>query len=242
MLHTTQGIVLKTFKYQESGIIAKIYTEKLGLQSYLIHGVRQTKSQTQQALLQPLSLLNMVVYHRANQQIHHTKELKFAYTFHSIPFQVIKSAFCLLISEILYKVLKEETPNYPQFNFIYHYIQYLDQTESSIANLHIYFLLQLSIYLGFRPETNFIAEKTPYFDIKGGGFTTQRPSHVYYLEAPLHALIPKFLSISISDVHSIALSKSQRKELLDALIFYYTWHIDGFSNLQSLKIIEEVFS
>ncbi len=56
MLTTTRGIVLHHFKYSEKSIIAKIYTEKFGLQSYIINGVRSAKSKNKAVYLQPLSL------------------------------------------------------------------------------------------------------------------------------------------------------------------------------------------
>ncbi|RZM16088.1 MAG: DNA repair protein RecO, partial [Pedobacter sp.] len=38
MLHKTRGIVLKTTLYSESSVVAQIFTEKFGIQSYLING------------------------------------------------------------------------------------------------------------------------------------------------------------------------------------------------------------
>ena len=44
MLSSTKGIVIHHFKYSEKSVIAKIYTEKFGLQSYILNGVRNKKS------------------------------------------------------------------------------------------------------------------------------------------------------------------------------------------------------
>ncbi len=46
MLYTTQGIVLSHIKYRETSIIAKVFTEALGLQAYMVHGVRTKKTNT----------------------------------------------------------------------------------------------------------------------------------------------------------------------------------------------------
>ena len=43
MYSQTKGIVLSSVKYSESSIICKIYTAKLGLQSYIVNGVRKKK-------------------------------------------------------------------------------------------------------------------------------------------------------------------------------------------------------
>ncbi|MFN2394169.1 MAG: DNA repair protein RecO [Bacteroidales bacterium] len=62
MIHTTPGIVLHSFKYGDSGIIARILTPDFGLQSYLVQGVRKSKSRIRASQFQPLTLLDMVVY------------------------------------------------------------------------------------------------------------------------------------------------------------------------------------
>ena len=61
MLNKTRGIVLHHIKYSETSIIATIYTEVFGRQSYIIKGIRNKKSKIKANILQPLFLLNMEV-------------------------------------------------------------------------------------------------------------------------------------------------------------------------------------
>ena len=44
MITKTRGIVLNYIKYGDTSIICKIYTEQFGLQSYIINGIRNSKS------------------------------------------------------------------------------------------------------------------------------------------------------------------------------------------------------
>ena len=44
MTESTNGICLHHYKYSESSVIVKIFTEKFGLKSYIIKGVRSKKS------------------------------------------------------------------------------------------------------------------------------------------------------------------------------------------------------
>ena len=69
MLHKTRGIVFKTTNYSESSVVVQIFTEKFGLQSYLINGVKRPKSKIKLNSLQALHLLEMVVYHKNNGNI-----------------------------------------------------------------------------------------------------------------------------------------------------------------------------
>ncbi len=76
MLHTTKGIVIHQFKFKEKSVIAKIYTEKFGMQSYIINGVRSKKSANKYAYLQPLSLVEINAYHKENRGLQQHKSNK----------------------------------------------------------------------------------------------------------------------------------------------------------------------
>ena len=242
MLQQTQGIVLKTFKYSETSLIVRIYTEKLGLQSYLINRVRHKKAKIKPALLQGLSVLDMVVYHRQNKNIQHIKELKLAYVFSAIPFDTVRSSIALFITEILYKTIKEATVNTAQFEFLQSFIQYLDLTKLPVGNLHLWFMLHWSAFLGFFPQNNFEHKKHIFFNIKDGLFCTQKTSKKIYLDAALSEKLSVLLSISLQHLHQVTLSRLERQQLLQALILFYQTHIEGFDNVQSVKILQVILS
>lgn len=243
MLHNTKGIVLKTFKYSETSVIAKVYTYQFGIQSYMVNGVRSNgKNKQKAALLQPLTLLDMVVYYRKNRNIQRIKEMKPIHTFTSIPFHIGKSSLALFTTELLYNTLKEEEQNELQFDFIFDFVQNLDKTKESIANLHLYFLLQLSGFLGFYPFNNYSRESSHrIFDLQEGVFTSKQPTHPYYLQEPLSHYFAELLKVPLEDVHLVKIGKSHRKELLTALLQFYKLHIEGFKPLQSVKILQEIF-
>ena len=69
--HKTKGIVLRTVKYGETSVIVAVFTEKFGVQSYLVNGVRiSTKKGSGKAnLFQPSAILEMVVYHNELKQL-----------------------------------------------------------------------------------------------------------------------------------------------------------------------------
>ena len=45
MLHKTRAIVFKTTDYGETSVIVQLFTEKFGLQSYIINGVKKPKGE-----------------------------------------------------------------------------------------------------------------------------------------------------------------------------------------------------
>ena len=83
MLQKTRGIALSFIKYRDTSIIAKIFTEEFGMQSYIVNGVRSKSAKTKIALFQPLTLLELVVYHNKKKEIHRISEIKCFRNFHS---------------------------------------------------------------------------------------------------------------------------------------------------------------
>ena len=92
MLHKTRGIVLKTFNYSETSLIVHVLTEKFGTQSYLLKGVRKNKTKIKMSMLQPLHLLDMVVYHKPNGGLQSIAELKNDPILSEIPYNIIKTS------------------------------------------------------------------------------------------------------------------------------------------------------
>lgn len=153
MLHKTAAIVFKTVKYKESSLIVTLLTKKFGIRTYIVNSVRTKKPKYSGALLQPLSLLEVVVYNKENANINRITELKAAVLFSSIPYENIKTAQILFIAEILNKLIQEEEPSEDLFNFIFHSIELFDHLPSGFQNFHLQFLLKLSKYLGFAAES-----------------------------------------------------------------------------------------
>ncbi|MCD4664768.1 MAG: DNA repair protein RecO [Bacteroidales bacterium] len=169
MLHKTRGIVLNKVKYSETSLIVKIYTELFGLQSYLIRGIRNKKSKIKPSLLQHLALIELIVYHKEKKSIQHIKEIKSAYQFKSVPFDIRKSSIIIFLNEILYKVIKEEESNKSLFEFLFNTIQILDINEKGVSDFHLIFLVQLTKFLGFFPKNNF-SKTRDNFNLEDGEF------------------------------------------------------------------------
>src|SRR6185436_14709858 len=101
MLHKTRGIVFRFTRYGETSIIVTMFTELFGLQTYIVNGVRSKSAKNKIALYQPLTLLDLVVYHKDNAPILRIKELQCAHPFQSLTEDVKKSTLALFLNELL---------------------------------------------------------------------------------------------------------------------------------------------
>lgn len=229
MLHKTRGIVLNYLKYGETSIIVRIYTEALGLQSYIVKGVRSAKSKNKIALFQPLTLLELDVYYREQVNLHRIKEMKCAEPFASIPFDFRKSGIALFVTEVLVKTLKQEEENPSLFEFLHHAIQLLDHLPKGYGNFPIQFLLKLSPFLGFAPGS---ADEL-YGQVHTGGNTADFAQEE---KQQLDALLQEPFETDIR------LTGEQRKHILQNILRFYRLHVDNFGELKSLSVLQEVMS
>lgn len=239
MLATTRGIVLHTINYSDSSIIAKIYTEAFGIQSYIVNGVRSSKAKMKIGLFQPLSLLELVVYHKNNQGLQRIKELKISHPLHSIYSNIAKNAMALFISEVLYKSLREESPNQPLFDFLSNTIIYLELEEKYFSNAHLQFLAEYANYLGFYPQIPSIYMSS-FFDLKRGCFSSTLPDHTHFLTKELSKLLYEIFVSTENKTTTPILSITERRALINALINYYELHLTSFYNVKSHHVLEQL--
>ena len=239
MIHKTPGIILHTTKYSETSLILKIYTRHFGLQSYIINDVRSKKSKNKATLFQPLSLVDMVVSNTTKGKLQRISEINILHPYSTIPYDIIKSTIALFLNEILYRSIKEEHPDDELFEFINNSLLMLDLKSDSCSNFHIYFMIQLSRYLGFYPQGKYTSI-TSVFDLREGCFVDHLPNHPHYLMAPYSELLNDFIRTGYEELHLLKINKVQRKQLLQALITFYRLHVTSFGEIRSYAILEEV--
>jgi DNA repair protein RecO (recombination protein O) len=227
MLHKTRGIVINYIRYRETSIIAKIYTEKFGIQTYIENGVRSSKGKNRIALFQPLTLLDLVVYHDEKKEIHRISELKCSYPFSSIPYNILKSSVGMFMDEILNKTLKEHSENHFLFEFLYHSIIELDESNAHFENFHLIFLLKLSFFLGFSPQNaNEFIEQFKDFSI---GYEI----NLDYQKALNHLILAEYNT-------PFTYSRQTRNYLLEIILAFYQIHVEEFGEIKSLPVLKEV--
>ncbi|WMJ72595.1 DNA repair protein RecO [Cytophagaceae bacterium ABcell3] len=218
MLHKTKGVVLNFIRYRETSIISKIYTEQFGLRTYIINGVRSKKPGSRIAFFQPLTLLDLVVYHNEKREINRISEIRCSKPYSGIPFDPIKTSIAIFLNEILARTLKEEVPNQELFDFISLSFSWFDDAESSFSNFHLQFLLKYAGLLGYYPAAS--------EDIYHG--LNQDETQL------LEALIQQRYD------SQIILNAGMRRRLLDVILRFYAAHIDNFGEMRSLKILQEI--
>ncbi|GAA4849269.1 DNA repair protein RecO [Algivirga pacifica] len=222
----TKGIVLSTMKYKESSVISRIYTEKLGLRSYLVHGVRSSRNRKTQkaALFQPLNLLDLQVTERPLKELQQIKGGNILYPMLDCRTNIIKGSILLFLTEVLSKVLKEEQENPTLFLYLQQSLIIFDKLQKHFANFHLQFLLNLPDYLGLTINE----AKSLYTEQRIHDHPELDKTINQLLQTPFDEYIP--------------LNQQQRSEVLDHIIRFYQYHFQSFDYPKSLEILKEVLS
>lgn len=224
MICKTRGIVFRFTRFGESSIIVSVFTEAFGLQSYIVNGVRSARaSGNKMALFQPLTLLDLVVYHRENANINRIREVKCLYPSHSLSTDIKKAAISMFVCEILNKTVREEAQSQEVFDFILNSLLTLDHQEEGYENFHLLFLIRLSRYLGFGAHTASQISGTQIFD-----------------QTTVEALERLLTADYTSKVAGI--NAGRRREILEALLEFYAEHVESFGVVKSVHVLRDVLS
>jgi len=228
MLHKTRGIVLNYIKYRESSVVAKIYTKDFGTQSYIINGIRSNKSKKGLALLQPLTLLDLVVYHsQRHDAMQRISEYKPSFTFRSIPFNIKKSTMALFITELLSRVLKDEGEQGYVFEFLDQIIRHLDNKSENFENLHLQLTVQLTRFIGFGIHSRKVLEQDNILQKVNTSFDE------------IFDAIILLNSSAITD--ELGIGNKLRQDVLSYIISYYCQHVEGFKEMKSMEVLSKIF-
>jgi DNA repair protein RecO (recombination protein O) len=239
MLEKTLGIIFHHVKFSDTSIIAKIYTQQFGLQSYLVKGLRNRRSATKKALFQHLNLVEIVVSHREKKEIQHLKEIRIYQPFHTIPYDINKTSVALFLNEVLYQVIREEEANPELFRFLWEWIEDLDRSDQNISSFHLAFLIQLSRYLGFFPKNNY-SESACCFNLTEGCFGPESIPGDMMISSPYSSYISQLSSQSAYLPAELVISSPHKPILLEIILKYYQYHLPGIREFKSHAVLHDV--
>ena len=207
------------------------------MRSYIVSGIRSKSSKTKAGLFQLMSILDLIAYDKGDDKLARIKEVRLAYHYQQLPFDIIKSSIGTFMLEVSRQSIKEKEANPDLYQFLEGWYAYLDQTDASILNAHLLFLVQLSAFIGFQPDPNY--QEGSIFDLLEGRFETEAHS-AYFIDKEHSAIFYNLLNSDIRAIQELNLNGSQRRVLLESLITYYRLHIDAFQPLKSMEVLREV--
>lgn len=239
MIIKTEGIVLQGIKYGDTSLVVRIFTRSHGVQSYLVQGVRKARARMHHNLFQPTTLVELVAYHKEQPGLQRIREITGAHPYHTLPLDILKTTIALFLAEVLTNTLRESDASPPMYDFVREALITLDDTTAPVANFHLVFLLQLSRYLGFAPRDNH-DPRHPFFNLQEGLFQPTLTDPHFCLDEALSRQLLTLMHTSLPDSGHLPLTATDRRLLLNHLVDYYRYHLEGLRPLLSHQILENV--
>ncbi len=239
MIVNSPAIVIHALRYGEADLIVTLFTKTAGLRSYLQRGVlKSKKGKIRSSLFQPLMLLEIEALHKNKGTLERIKDARVAKHYTTLHTDFVKSALVFFISDVLKNSIQEQEANVDLFEYIETALLWLD-AHNEIGNFHITFLIKLTQYLGFFPDTSQTEQE--YFNMEEGVF--QAASTNIYCVNDTHILqFKEFLGTTFEESMNIKLSKTTRSEILAMLLVYFELHLHGFKKPKSLSVLNEIFN
>ena len=126
----------------------------------------------------------------------------------------------MFLSEVLYRVVKEGCAELGLYEWCEKQILLLDAIESDFSNFHIRFLLELTVVLGFSPESE-----------------TMR-----HFAAERYQMLIDFMKTPFAESMLMPMNGTLRNELSECIIRSIEYHTESTININSLKVLREVFA
>ncbi|MBP5213035.1 MAG: DNA repair protein RecO [Bacteroidales bacterium] len=238
----TKGIVLSTVPYNDRTQFVHFYTEELGKLTCRITIGRIHRGGGQRTLYAPLTILDLVLEGRNNQDILKIAEAQLLHSPYLLSMSdPAKTAQCLYMAELLDKTIGEVgEPNPKLWDFISQSIELLELTHDGSANFHLVFTTRLCHLIGFHVDNSAYCEGMQ-FDISEGVYTAQPIYHPYYLTAESASWLNRLLDTNFSNLTSLQLTREQRNTLLEMMLTFLRIHMPETGNLRSVDVLKELF-
>lgn len=233
MKYKSRAIALSYLKQGESSIIAKIFTEEKGLQSFIVKGVRAKKAKKKLGLFQPLQLLNINATLITKNSLQYISEITIAHNQVSDGIDMKKNFISIFVAEVISKVLLETEKDKALFKFIWELKNNLSNYEEINPNFPLIFLIGLSEQLGFLPSKDQI--DGDYFNLEFGEFTNNQQQLNHFIKKDNSYYLRKLL-----ENKDINIPYKNRNKILLHLIQYYKLQHHELKNMTSHLIIESL--
>ena len=217
MTNSTELIVLHTTKFGENSLVVHTLSRDYGRRSFLVKGAGKKSSMS---LFLPLNVLEAEILETNKSTLFTARNLTAKHPLLGIRNSMFKNSMTMFMSEVLYRVVKDGAYEQGLFEWCEKDILLLDAIQTDFSNFHIRFLLELTVALGFSPESQdlipFVGDHYP--------------------------VVEKFMILPFADSMLIPMNGPVRNEIAEEILRYIEYHTESSVNVNSLKVLRELFA
>lgn len=216
MTQNTELIVLHTTKFGENSIVVHTLSREYGRRSFLVRGAGKRLM----SLFLPLNILEADIVESTRSTLFTARNLTARHPLLGIRSNVFKNSMTMFMSEVLYRVIKEGAAEQGLYEWCERNILLLDAVQNDFSNFHLRFLLELTVALGFSPESR---DLQPFV---GDHYPT----------------VERFMQTSFAESMLIPLNGTVRNEIAEEILRYIEFHTESSVNINSLKVLRDLFA
>jgi len=244
MIAITNGIVLRKLKYGDSSQIIQVFTQRFGLQSYILKGLgRDKKSTAKGNLIFPAALLEWNVYYKEERQIKLIKDVHPSYFYKSLSEDIIKNSVAVFAMEVLHNLLIPDDVQLELFDLTKAFLIALDEEQpKAVGNYPLFFLIQSGRLAGYHLQGAYSAA-TPFLNFREGRFSSlEEPGYMPVLMDSLPLMSAVNAAQSLEEISGIRMSHEHRQVILQQLLAFFEMHMPHFRPLKSVAVLSGILS
>ncbi|MBR1926715.1 MAG: DNA repair protein RecO C-terminal domain-containing protein [Bacteroidales bacterium] len=221
-------IVLNHTKFGENSIVLHTLSAEYGRRGFLV----KVSPKTSMTLFLPLNILEAEVTENPKSNLWHARNFVSVSPLNGIRSNIHKNTMTLFMSEVLYRVVKDQTNEDGLADWLKGQILTLDALQSDFANFHLLFLLNLCAALGFDPSADslapFVANRHPE---RSEGSSSGK--NLIALES--------LLRLPFAEALLMPLSGADRNVIVESILKYIEYHTESAVNVRSLAVLREIY-
>ena len=212
---TTELIVLHITKFGENSLVVHTLSRDYGRRSFLVRGAGRKSM----SLFLPLNILEAEIVESSKSSLYTARGLSSASPLVGIRNSILKNSVTMFISEVLYRTIKEGTSEPDLYEWCRRNVIMLDAMQSDFSNFHIRFLLELAVVMGFSPQSTDLEH-----------FVGQH-----------YQKVMEFMKAPFAESMLIPMNGVMRNEIAEGILKYIEVHTESSINVNSLKVLRELF-
>ena len=239
MVTSTSAIVLSKIRYKDNDIIVKLYTKEYGVISFIVKGLRNSKkNKIKFVYFQELTILEIQFNYNSKRDLQYIKDIEIKHSYMSSHSDLVKASVIIFLSEVLSNIITYQKRETQLYNYIEQSLIWYD-TNKFNPYFHTIFLLELTRYLGFYPDT--LNNNFKYFNLEEGAYEKSKTSK-YSITGDSLNLLNQILGIKFDSNPLPTLNSNDKMEVLNIILVYYKLHNNNFKSIKSLEIVKNIFS
>ena len=226
MIVHTPAIVLKSFPYSDTSIIARCFSKDQGKVSIIVKGARSKRS-PKTAHFQPLGYIEMIYNNKPDRGLQVLSKVDFIEFWPRIVEDLKAVTLSMTILEITDKTLSENDPHPGLFNTLVNVLRMYNEQKTDPNLLFWFYECALLCHLGFRPNLD---------KLELPGLTLIDPN-----SGPnSKSILTKMLKENVDDLPSEPITVKDRKVISDYLWTLLRYHCDGLDKIKSMDVARNI--